>query len=56
MIIQEELKDNLVKTYSNKNMYIKQVETGIKYATAVDIKDHYSYTETTKPIEIDIQP
>ena len=31
------ISENLVKHYSNSGMYIKQVETGVEYAEAIDI-------------------
>lgn len=53
----------LVKTYSTENKYIKQVETGLEYDTAIDIgieengvykPKFYSYVETERPIENEI--
>lgn len=50
----------LVKSYSDQNKYIKQVETGIEYDEAIDIgyydKDrylpiNYCYIETDTEIE-----
>lgn len=43
---------NLYKTYSDSNMYIRQVETGIEYSEAVDVENApYIYEETDKAIE-----
>ena len=43
---------NLYKTYSDSNMYIRQVETGIEYSEAIDIEfANYTYEETDTPIE-----
>ena len=44
--------DNLVKHYSDENKLILQVETGVKYAEAVDVYPcRYTYEETDEPIE-----
>ena len=52
MVIEEILNDRLVRHYSNNGMMIKQVETGIEYADAVDvIPCRYTYEETETPIE-----
>lgn len=43
---------NLYKTYSDNNMYIRQIETGIEYSEAIDVEDvNYTYEETDTPIE-----
>ena len=46
---------DLIKTYSNKGMMIKQEQTGDMYAEAVDV-DYagYTYIETDIPVEEDI--
>lgn len=54
MLIQENINVNgvdLVKTYSDLYM-IKQVETDILYAEAIDVPDKYTYVETDelKPV------
>jgi hypothetical protein len=54
MIIQENITVHgvdLVKTYSDLYL-IKQVETGILYAEAIDVPDKYTYEETDelKPV------
>lgn len=42
----------LIKHYSDNNKYIKQVETGILYTQAIDVKPcKYTYIETDKDIE-----
>lgn len=57
MIIKEYLKTRkdgvkLYRIYSDKNVYILQVETGYEYPEAVDVEDApYTYIETAKPIE-----
>lgn len=44
---------NLYRTYSDKNVYILQNETGIEYDEAIDVENApYTYSETDKPIEI----
>lgn len=43
---------NLYRTYSDSNMYIRQVETGIEYSEAIDVENApYTYEETGKVIE-----
>lgn len=50
MIVVEKYKDNLVRTYSDKGMYIER--DGVQYGEAIDIADFgYKYTETNMPIE-----
>lgn len=44
---------NLYRTYSDKGLYIKQVQTEIIYEEAVDVENApYTYEETNIPIEI----
>lgn len=48
--------ENLVKHYSDKGMYILQVETGTEYSEAVDVVPcRYTYEETENPIEEPIE-
>ena len=43
----------LYRSYSDKNLYIKQQPTGIEYAEAIDVETApYMYVETDKPIEV----
>ena len=56
MIIEEILIEDpeLIKRYSDQNMYIRQDQTGIEYPEAIDlISSPYTYTETDHPIEIE---
>ena len=47
---------NLYRTYSDKEVYILQNETGAEYDEAIDVEGApYTYSETDKPIEI-IEP
>lgn len=47
---------NLYRTYSDKDVYIIQNETGIEYTEAIDVENApYTYSETDKPIE-NIEP
>ena len=47
---------NLYRTYSDKEVYILQNETGVEYTEAIDVEGApYTYSETDKPIEI-IEP
>ena len=50
MIIVEQLDERRTYTYSDKNMRIRQNETGNLYDTAIDYVPH-TYTETDIPIE-----
>ena len=52
MIIQEQIENtDLIKTYSNNNMMIEQVETGARYAEAIDpVFMNREYRETNEPI------
>ena len=52
MIIEEKLSDTLVKHSSDKGMFIRQLETGVEYAEAVDVVPcRYTYEETEREIE-----
>lgn len=57
MIIKEEFKSDygiapLHRTYSDKGLRIRQIETGVVYDEAVDIAESsYTYEETDIPIE-----
>lgn len=55
MILTEFLHDGtLIKHYSDAGVLMLQVETGIKYAEAVDVVPcRYTYIETDEKIEID---
>lgn len=59
MIKQEEIiigGNKFIHTYSNKQMYILQVETGSKYDEAYDvIPCRYTYEETEEEIEKPIE-
>lgn len=51
MIVKENLSDKLVKHYSDGGFFIRQKETGIEYAEAVDvIPCRYTYEETSKVV------
>lgn len=42
----------LYRTYSDAGMMIRQNETGVEYAEAIDVEGvPYTYTETETPIE-----
>ena len=42
----------LYRTYSNIGMMIRQNETGVEYAEAIDVEGApYTYTETETPIQ-----
>lgn len=41
----------LYKSYSNEGFYIKQVETGVIYTSAIDVENApYNYVETADKI------
>lgn len=43
---------NLYITYSDSNVYIRQIETGVEYNEAIDVENApYTYEETDKAIE-----
>jgi hypothetical protein len=45
-----------IKTYSDTNHYIKQVETGVIYSEAIDIvPSKYTYIETQEVIQDDTE-
>lgn len=51
MIVKENLSEKLVKHYSDGGFFIRQKETGIEYAEAVDvIPCRYTYEETDKVV------
>lgn len=42
---------NLYRTFSDKNVYILQNETGAEYEEAIDVENApYTYSETDEPI------
>ena len=46
---------NLYRTYSDKGLMIKQVETGVIYEEAIDVENApYSYEEVEEKIEYEI--
>lgn len=50
----EDLKENLYRTYSDENYYIRQIETGNVYEEAVDLESaNYTYEETDDKIEVE---
>ena len=50
----EDLKENLYRTYSDENFYIRQIETGNVYEEAVDLESaNYTYEETDEKIEVE---
>ena len=47
---------NLYRTYSEQNLIILQVETGIEYDIAIDVENApYTYIETDKKIEENLE-
>ncbi len=58
MIVQERIEGrNLIKTYSDSGFLIRQEQTGIEYAEAIDIENSgYTYIETNILTEDDITP
>lgn len=44
----------LFRTYSDNNLYIRQIPTGVIYSEAIDVENaSFSYEETDKVIEDD---
>lgn len=57
MIVVERVEgfDDLIRTYSDRGMMIRQDQTGAEYSEAIDVETMgYTYTETDTPIEDDI--
>lgn len=51
-ILTEKLENNLIRHYSDTGKKIRQVETGIVYEEAIDLKPcRFTYEETDRPIE-----
>lgn len=49
MIVQEPFGNNLIRTYSDNNKMLLQVETGKKYVEAIDVTPlRYTYQETNE--------
>ncbi len=48
MIKQSVLRDKFIKTYSTRNRKVKQVETGLVFDTAVDLKELVKDYEETE--------
>ncbi len=45
-------RNDLIKHYSDKGVYIRQIETGIEYIVAIDVMPcRYTYEETDRLIE-----
>ena len=56
MIIQEQIGNDLVKTYSDKGMMIKKIGTEELYSEAIDPKRfNRKYEETDIPIDNEIK-
>lgn len=52
MIIEQQIRDTLVRHYSDAGLMIRQVETGTLYSDAVDVSPcRYTYEETDTPVE-----
>ena len=52
MIVQEQIENDLVKTYSDNGMMIKKIGTDEIYSEAIDPKKfNREYEETDTPIE-----
>lgn len=48
MIKQSVLRDKFIKTYSTRNRKIKQIDTGLVFDTAVDLKELVKDYEETE--------
>ena len=49
-MIKTEMIGTRIRTYSDAGMMIRQVETGVLYAEAVDVPGRYTYEETDIPV------
>lgn len=49
-MIKTETIGDRIRTYSDTGMMIRQKETGILYADAVDVPGRYTYEETDVPV------
>lgn len=49
-MIKTETIGDRIRTYSDAGMMIRQIETGILYAEAVDVPNRYTYEETGVPV------
>jgi len=57
MIVEEPYGDDLVRHYSDRDMMMLQVETGIRYADAIDVVPcRYTYEETDEPADDGEEP
>ena len=57
MIIQEQIENDLVKTYSDKGMMIRKIGTDELYSEAIDPKKFdRKYEETDIPVEKPDEP
>ena len=55
-LVTEDL-DKIIHTYSDAGMMIKQLDTGILYSDAMDLKEYaHEYEETDEPIETEEEP
>ena len=46
---------NLIRTYSDEGLYLRQLPTGIEYGEAIDVENApFTYEETDIPIEGEI--
>ena len=53
-VVSELLENNLIRHYSDRGKYIKQVETGIEYVDAVDAMPcAYTYEETETDVDVE---
>ncbi|MGM0175674.1 hypothetical protein [Enterococcus sp. DIV0800] len=45
-VIKEKYNDKLVRSYSDKGFYLRQIETGVEYSEAIDlITSPFTYEE-----------
>ena len=55
-LVTEDL-DKFIHTYSDAGMMIKQLDTGILYSDAMDLKEYaHEYEETDQPNETEDEP
>ena len=56
MIIEEFIENGLIRRHSDRNVLMRQIETGALYAEAIDVPGTYTYEETDIPIETEEEP
>jgi len=56
MIIEETIEGGLIRRHSDRNVLMRQIETGALYGEAIDLPGRYTYEETDIPVDEDEEP